>query len=364
MTGKVRVGVVYGGRSGEHAVSVASAQALIEALDRTKYEPVPLAVDREGRWHPGLWPDAVVGEVAADRAAPARRFLSDRLPATNGASPIDVVFPLVHGTFGEDGTLQGLLEMASIPYVGSGVLGSALGMDKWSQKRVYQAAGLPVAPYVAFRGADHRAGAADIHQRIMSALGLPVFVKPSNSGSSVGITKVKEEGALGEAIALALGHDRRVVVERAIACREIEVSVLGNDDPVASRPGEVRPRREWYDYRAKYTPGLMELLAPAPLATATEERIRRMAIDAFVALDASGMARVDFFLERETDRVFVNEINTIPGFTAMSAYSKLWEVSGLAYAALVDRLIELAFEAHRARRPEHLVRMPDEALGR
>lgn len=364
---KIRVGVIYGGRSSEHKVSVSSAKALIESM-RDRYDTLPIGIDRQGTWHVGAEPARMIeagGEVralpagSADAASTAlvdtqSRFLADVFTASNGRARVDVMFPLIHGTFGEDGTLQGLLEMGGLPYVGSGVLGSAVGMDKWAQKLVLQAAGIPVVEYHAFREADYRGREKAVHEEILAKFGLPVFVKPSNSGSSMGIHKVKKPADLEVAILDALRYDRRIVVERGLSARELETAVLGNEHAEASRVGEIIPKREWYDYEAKYTDGGMELVVPAEIPAELEERIRSTAVKAFGVTDCSGLARIDFFQDRATGALYLNEINTIPGFTATSCYSKLWEASGMAYGTLVDRLIQLALERHRQKEPKFL----------
>ncbi|MGH7321412.1 MAG: D-alanine--D-alanine ligase family protein, partial [Candidatus Rokuibacteriota bacterium] len=274
----------------------------------------------------------------------ARVATAGGLP-TGVASTLDVVFPLVHGPYGEDGTLQGLLELAGLPYVGAGVLASAVGMDKATMKAVFRAHGLPVVPHLVARGHEWAADAAGIARRAASEIGYPCFVKPSNLGSSVGITKVRAASDFAAAVEAALAHDRKVLVERGVSGREIEVSVLGNDQPEASVPGEVLPGKEWYDYEAKYSEGFAKFLIPAPISEALTAEVRRLAVAAFRAIDAAGLARVDFFLEGD-DRIWLNEINTIPGFTQTSAYPRLWEASGLPYPRLLDRLIELARERH------------------
>lgn len=361
-TNRIRVGVIYGGRSSEHKVSVNSAKALLESM-ADRYDTVPIGIDKDGRWHVGAEPARMLeagGEVKALPGAPAadpsQKFLTERFTPTNGRGRVDVMFPLVHGTFGEDGTLQGLLEMAGIPYVGAGVLGSAVGMDKWTQKLMLQAAGIPIIEFVGFREADYTGREEQVHADILKKFGLPVFVKPSNSGSSMGIAKVKEAGELGAAIRDALRYDKRVVVERGLAVRELETAVLGNDRPECSRVGEVVPRREWYDYEAKYAAGGADLVLPAQIPAELEAQIQTTAIHAFGLMDCSGLARVDFFLDRASNQLYLNEINTIPGFTATSAYSKLWGCSGVSYATLVDKLIQYALERHRARQPEFLNR--------
>jgi len=363
---RIKVGVIFGGRSAEHEVSIASAKALIDSLDRRKYEPVPMGIDLNGWWHIDADPARMIESGGKVKALPGRplketlptpsgRSLADRFACTgNGHSRVDVIFPLIHGTYGEDGTLQGLLEMAGLPYVGAGVLGSAVGMDKWCQKLVLSAADIPVVDFVAFRHADYVGHEEEIEKRILEKLHFPLFVKPSNSGSSKGISKVKTAEELRLAIVDALSYDRRIVVEQGLSARELETAVLGNDTPKASRVGEVLPLREWYDFEAKYSEGGMRLAVPADIDSSLEARIQELAIRAFTVTDTFGMARIDFFLDRETGRLCLNEINTIPGFTAMSVYSKLWAASGIPYGKLVDRLIELALERHQTKEPVFL----------
>jgi D-alanine-D-alanine ligase len=355
--------VIFGGRSGEHEVSLASAASVLAAIDRARYDVVPMGITRDGQWLVGgdplralaeaagvplALPPAVPSSDAGAGRALARVATAGGLPAGTAAS-LDVMFPLVHGPYGEDGTLQGLLELADVPYVGAGVLASAVGMDKATMKAVFRAHGLPVVPHLVLRDHEWRGEPGTWRRRIAEALGYPCFVKPANLGSSVGISKVTEERALEAAVEAALAHDRKILVERGVVGREIEVSVLGNDEPEASVPGEVLPGREWYDYEAKYTDGIAKLLIPAPLSSDLTAEFRRLAVAAFRAIDAAGLARVDFFLDTD-DRIWVNEINTIPGFTRFSAYPRLWEASGLAYPALVDRLIALALERHARKR--------------
>lgn len=364
MKRKIRVGVVFGGRSGEHEVSLASARSIISALDRDKYEVIPIGITREGRWltsgdpmarllrevnvtflpRPGETPEATAEtETTAPRPETDRREL---IAGTSdpGIPKLDVIFPVLHGPYGEDGTIQGLLELADLPYVGAGVLGSALGMDKIAQKILLRAHGLPVADFIPVRRAIWERGPEAIVARVEVALGYPCFVKPANLGSSVGISKASNRAELLEGLRLAALYDRKLLVETAIDAREMEISVLGNDDPIASLPGEILPSREFYDYAAKYLDDASELIIPAKLPTRIIEAVQQLAISTFLALDCSGMARVDFFLERGTDKLYVNELNTIPGFTKISMYPKLWEASGLPYPALLDRLIELALE--------------------
>lgn len=344
------MGVIYGGRSGEHEVSVASAASIFEHLDRTRYEPVPIHIDKGGRW-------ILAGQ--APNALPAAAVLESRTTevlqpiepsAAVSGSGLDVVFPVLHGPYGEDGTVQGLLELANVPYVGAGVLGSAVGMDKAVMKVLFAASGLPIVPHLTvLRGAwlDQR---PSIAAQAADELRFPMFVKPANLGSSVGISKARSAADFADAMELALQFDHKVVIEAAVpSAREIECAVLGNDSPEASIPGEAIPSREFYDYEAKYLDEGLRLLIPAPLADAHITEIRRMAIDAFRAVDGAGMSRVDFLVAGDTGETFVNELNTIPGFTPVSMYPKLWEASGLPYAALLDRLIALALERHAAK---------------
>jgi D-alanine-D-alanine ligase len=351
---KLRVGLVYGGRSVEHEVSIASAASIARNLDPSRYEVWLVAVGRDGRWRlgePGTPLEAVLerGTVVAAPTSPSAAALRSEAGPRPLAVALDLAFPIVHGRGGEDGCLQGLLELAGIPYVGSGVLGSALQMDKEASKRVLEHAGLPVAPW---RGVGVHELARDprgLAQRLVEELGLPLFVKPANSGSSVGTQKAKELRALPRALAEASRYDAKLVVERAIDAREIEVAVLGNESLEASLPGEIRPRREWYDYEAKYVDESTELVVPAPLEDDEVALVRELAVRAYRALEGAGLGRVDFFLERPTGRFWVNEVNSLPGFTEVSMYPRLWEATGLPYPQLLDRLIELALERHRAR---------------
>ncbi|MGA2982169.1 MAG: D-alanine--D-alanine ligase family protein [Terriglobia bacterium] len=355
MTRKIRVGVLFGGRSGEHDVSLQSAASVINALDPAKYEIVPIGITREGRWRVGsgamqLLPQVLEsGELvtpSVDPAGPKLLPLAPSVPAANSPPEVDVVFPVLHGTFGEDGTVQGLLELADIPYVGAGVLASAAGMDKDVMKRLFRDAGLPVLPWELVLRADWEADPVAVRRRIEKELRYPLFVKPVNAGSSVGISKVHHRLELAAAMDLAAQYDRKILVEKGIDAREIECSVLGNDNPQASVPGEVVPVNEFYDYDAKYIKEGTELIIPAQLTTAQAERVQEVAIRAFQAVDGAGMGRVDFLINRKSAKVFLNEINTIPGFTSISMYPKLWEASGIPYSLLLDRLIELALERY------------------
>ncbi len=348
---KLRVGVIYGGRSGEHEVSIASAASIFKHLDRSRYEAVPIRIDKDGRWAlTGAAPTALsAAEVLKQGATEALQTIEPT--AAVSRSGIDVVFPVLHGTYGEDGTVQGLLELASVPYVGCGVLASAVGMDKAVMKTLFVDRGLPVGPYLVVLRREWDGGAASVTARVANELRFPVFVKPANMGSSVGISKAKSDDELGTAMALAFQFDRKVVVEAAVPnAREIECAVLGNDEPAASLPGEVIPSREFYDYEAKYIDAASEVVIPAPLDERQTADIRRMSIEAFKAIDGAGMARVDFLLARDSGELFVNEVNTIPGFTTISMYPKMWEASGLAYPQLLDRLIQLALERHDEKR--------------
>jgi D-alanine-D-alanine ligase len=358
--GRIRVGILFGGRSGEHEVSLMSARSVIAYLDKTKYEVVPLGITKEGRWLATgdpmkelqarvreVKPDAVPSESGRELVA-ERRELVPGVERT-GIPHVDVVFPLLHGPFGEDGTVQGLLELADIPYVGADVLGSALAMDKVAMKAVFRAEALPVADYLPLMRWDWEENPTAVLQRIEEHLGFPCFVKPANLGSSVGITKVHEPEELTQALDLAARYDRKLLVEVAVNAREIECSVLGNDHPIASLPGEVIPEREFYDYVAKYFDEQTQLVIPADLSQEKTTEIQELAVRAFLALDLAGMARADFFLCKDSGQVYVNELNSIPGFTHASMYPKLWEASGLSYPELLDRLIELALERHEDR---------------
>jgi D-alanine-D-alanine ligase len=339
---KTRVGVIFGGRSGEHEVSLRSAESVIRSLDPSKYEVVPIAITHEGRW---LGTRDAMKLLSPGEAIQAALKTGEPMavvpePQRNGA--VDVFFPIVHGTYGEDGTIQGLLELAGVPYVGAGVLGSAVGMDKDVMKRLLREAGLPVGDFWVTRAKDMDAFIREFGEE----LPYPVFVKPANLGSSVGITKAHNAGELPAAIAFAAEFDRKIIIEKGIDAREIEISVLGNDELKASIPGEIIPSREFYDYQAKYVDDDSRLIIPAPLSEQQVRQAQDLAIRSFQALDCSGMARVDLFLEKPTGKFLVNEINTLPGFTSISMYPKLWEATGLAYPDLVDRLITLAVERH------------------
>ena len=358
MARKIRVGVIFGGKSGEHEVSLVSAQGVMSAIDRKKYEVIPIGITKEGRWIAtgdplkALQAGAAESTPAALLSDPTQRGLmrleepdERRLTAVRVAE-LDVVFPILHGPLGEDGTVQGLLELADIAYVGAGVMASAVGMDKAIMKAVWQAKGLPVVEYVALKRKDWERDPDGVRRQVEEAIGYPCFVKPANMGSSVGVSKVHDAGELAPALDLAARYDRKMLVERAVDAREIEVSVLGNDQPMASVPGEIVPSREFYSYEAKYVDDASELLIPAPLSPELTERIREMAVEAYLAIDCAGMARVDFLLDRHSEELYLGELNTIPGFTPISMYPKLWEATGISYSELIDRLIELALERH------------------
>lgn len=354
-TSKLRVGVIFGGRSGEHEVSLVSATSVIQALDKAKYEVIPIGITQEGRWISSseslkLLKSRVGLDEEPERfliPEPSRQSLVSLKGDPHLELKLDVVFPVVHGTHGEDGTLQGLLELANIPYVGAGVLASAVGMDKIIQKQLHKHAGLPVVKYAWFLSSDCKSDPKKVVASIEKMLKYPVFVKPSNTGSSVGISKSHNRIELYGALALASDFDRKIIVEQGVKnVREIEVSVLGNDKPVASVPGEIIPSNEFYDYDAKYVDGKSVSVIPAKLPKNVVKRIQHLAVKAFTTLDGAGMARVDFFVTKKTNRIYLNEINTIPGFTSISMYPKLWEASGSTFAELLDRLIQLALERH------------------
>lgn len=363
MTHKIRVGIIFGGRSGEHEISLASARSVMDAIDKGKYDVVPIGITKEGRWIASGDPLKALqaGEASASQPAallgdPSRRGLipledTERAVKATRVTELDVIFPVLHGPYGEDGTVQGLLDLAGIPYVGAGVTASALGMDKAIFKDVMIAHGLPIADYLAFKRKEWEADPEGVIEQIEERLGYPVFTKPANLGSSVGISKCHDRPGLARGLAEAARYDRKLLVEVAVpAAREIEVSVLGNDDPIASVPGEIIPSREFYSYAAKYLDvgdKASKLLIPAPISPEQAERVRDLAVRAYKAIDCAGMARADFLLSGQTGELYVSELNTIPGFTAISMYPKLWAASGISYPELIDRLIELALERHR-----------------
>ena len=398
MAKKMRVGVLFGGRSGEHEVSLRSAESILKSIDRKKYDVVPIGIAKSGQWLGGGDADALLagttlpqlsaaaaksGKKLSTRKAHAAAVSSvaaalgaDEEPGTVAlqasatgatAAGLDVVFPVLHGTFGEDGTIQGLLELADVAYVGSGVLGSSVSMDKDAMKKMFAAAGLPLVKHVTLLRAEWKANPRKCTKRIEEALKYPIFVKPANLGSSVGISKVRERGELAAAMNEAAGFDRKIVIEEGVSgngrlkgkgkARELEIAVLGNDDPIASVVGEIVPDREFYDYASKYdSTSTSEPVIPAKISRAEAKQIQAMAIAAFKACDCSGLARVDFLMEaadprsKKAPRIYLNEVNTMPGFTSISMYPKLWEASGIGYSELIDRLIALGVERHNERK--------------
>lgn len=369
MANKLRVGVIFGGRSGEHEVSIRSARAVIESIDRKKHDVLPIAINKEGKWlsppeATKLLPDSAqraLSSGVASRSSGDVAILGDpshtglvSLEANGRPLPsekLDVVFPVLHGPYGEDGTVQGLLEMANIPYVGCGVLGSACGMDKVAMKLLFKQAGLPICRYTWFLRSQWRSNRAAVMRKIIRTLGFPCFIKPANLGSSVGVSKAVDKASLINSVELAAQYDRKIIVEEAVNAREIECAVLGNDEPEASLPGEYVVYDEaarFLDYTEKYTDtGHVKFVVPAPVSRSQVARIQRMALQAFQAIDGAGLARVDFFLTRDGQRLLVNELNTMPGLTDVSGYPKMWAASGLPFPRLIDRLIDLAFERHR-----------------
>jgi len=385
---KLRVGVLFGGRSGEHEVSLLSAASVLNAIDKKKYEVVPIGITKQGRWvtaahaerllqgkppetpeprhlragDPDATPAAAVlarGEGVVVPPMPGQDHSSlmpfetdaHELPAAVDSVDVDIIFPVLHGTFGEDGTIQGLLELADIAYVGAGVLGSAAGMDKDVIKRLFRDAGLPIVKHVTALRSDWRGQPKKVRKQIESSLKYPVFVKPANLGSSVGISKVHDSSELAAAMDEAARFDRKLVIEQGVGgakakAREIECSVLGNDKPIASVPGEIVPVKEFYDYDAKYLVEGSESIIPAKIGKAKQKEVQRLAVAAFQAVDCAGMARVDFLMDPRTKKMYVNEVNTIPGFTSISMYPKMWAATGISYPELMDRLIQLGMERH------------------
>ncbi len=343
---KIRVAFIFGGRSSEHDVSNYTAASVLQNLDRDRYEPVLIGITKSGRWLRYDGPEELIGSgawelnAAQDGADIAGKQVADICEVKKSA---DVVFPLLHGCNGEDGTVQGFLELADLPYVGSGVLGSALGMDKAFAKIIFEKAGIPQCRHMVVRRCEIRSDTGKIADEIQSALGFPCFIKPSNSGSSIGISKAHCREELAAALELAALYDSRILAEEFISCREVECAVLGNDEPEASVAGEVISSNEYYDYEAKYIKNDSKLIIPADITQAKSDEIREYAVRAFKALDCSGLARADFFLQKDTGRVYINELNTMPGFTSISMYPKLWAASGLPYPKLIEKLIDLAF---------------------
>jgi D-alanine-D-alanine ligase len=362
---RLRVGVLFGGRSGEHEVSLASAASVMRGLDPDKYEPVPIGITKDGHWLIGegavkMLPEVLKGGRRVMLAADPTEAALVPLDRGAGAQRLEVIFPVMHGTFGEDGTIQGMLELAGLPYVGAGVLGSAVGMDKDVSKRLCQEAGIPVVPWVTVHRWKWEREPEAVKAEIEQKFEYPVFVKPATLGSSVGMTKVHNAEQLGPALTLASEYGMKILVEKAMVAREIEVSVLGNHEPKASVPGEIVPHREFYDYTAKYLEDGTQLMIPADLKPAQAEKIQALAVRAFQVLELCGMARVDFFLEKKGGKIFLNEANTIPGFTSISMYPKMWEASGIPFRELIDRLIELAFEMHREKaRTKYAIELPE-----
>jgi D-alanine-D-alanine ligase len=368
LANKIRIGVIFGGRSGEHEVSVRSARSVIDAIDRERYEIIPVAIAKDGRW---LSPAASVALLPAETGRqvstkigarrepltivgdPSRGGLValDAGGAQSSSLPFDVIFPVLHGTYGEDGTIQGLLEMAGVPYVGCGVLASATGMDKVAMKALFERAGLPVCRYTWLLRSEWEGGREQLARRVIREIGYPCFVKPANLGSSVGVSKATDRRSLEAAIDLAARFDRKIIIEEGLDAREIECAVLGNEDPRASLPGEYvvhDARGAFLDYTEKYSDtGHVEFVTPAPLTKALTRRIQTIAVEAFKALDCSGLSRVDFFLRRDTKELLVNELNTCPGLTDVSGYPKMWQATGLDFSQVIDRLVELALARHR-----------------
>lgn len=356
MTEKIRIGVVFGGRSSEHEVSLMSARSIINVLDPQKYQVTQIGITPEGRWVVGenvleamLQSNDEVLSTAFLLPEPGastlyRQQITDKGKLLEAFAQLDVIFPVLHGTFGEDGTLQGLFEIINIAYVGAGVLASSVGMDKALFKDVMRAHNLPVTPSIVATRREIEHQLEQVLNRAEEELAYPLFVKPANMGSSVGVTKCRSRGDLVEGLLDAAQYDRRVLIEKAVNAREIEISVLGNEDAQVSIPGEIRPRAEFYSYAAKYIDEDTELIIPAPLDAQTIARVQDCALRAYKAIDGAGMARVDFFVDKVSGEVFLNEVNTIPGFTKISMYPKLWEASGIPYPELINRLVELAFE--------------------
>ena len=349
---KLRVGIVFGGRSGEHEVSLTSAKGVMNAINKDKYEVVPIGITKEGQWLAGsnvhqklLEASAghplLANETAAESGEQVEQALMLGVADTG---QLDVIFPVLHGTFGEDGTVQGFFELVNLPYVGAGVLGSAVGMDKAIAKDIFRAHGLPIVTHRTFLRKQWQNDPEAVLLECEGAMTYPMFVKPANLGSSVGIHKANNRDELQAGLDDAARYDRKLIIEQGLDAREIEVSVLGNDDPIASVPGEIVPTKEFYSYAAKYLDNDSELHIPAPISAEHTEMIQQLAVMSYQALDCSGLARCDFLLEKNTGEIFVNEVNTMPGFTPISMYPKLWEASGISYSELVDRLIELAIE--------------------
>jgi len=366
---RLRVGVLFGGRSGEHEVSLASAASVIRGLDPDKYEAVPIGITKDGHWLVGegavkMLPEVLKGGRRVMLTADPTEAALVPLDRGAGAQRLDVIFPVMHGTFGEDGTIQGMLELAGLPYVGAGVLGSAIAMDKDVAKRLCQEAGIPVVPWITVHRWHWEKEPEFVKAEIEAKFEYPVFVKPATLGSSVGMTKVHNAEELAPALNVACEYGMKILVEKALTAREIEVSVLGNHEPKASVPGEIVPHREFYDYAAKYLEEGTQLVIPADLKPKQATKIQSLAIETFRTLELSGMARVDFFLEKKGGKIYLNEANTIPGFTSISMYPKLWEASGIPFRELIDRLIDLAFELHDEKaRTKYAIELPEGSGG-
>ena len=353
---KYTVGLVYGGKSGEHEVSLQTAFAVMNAFDYNKYDIIPFYITKQGEWRKGEIQHSPFTEIEdlklavnSEGTQAALNILFSRLTGGESAQKVDLMFPLLHGTFGEDGTIQGLFEMANMPYVGAGVLPSAAGMDKVIMKRLFAEAGLPQCGYRYFTRNQWKNESYELIVGVEDDLGYPCFVKPANLGSSVGISKAKDREELKQAVDFAFRYDIKVIVEEFVDAREIEVSVLGNDEPMASVPGEIVSSSEYYDYAAKYTDGQSQMLIPAPLDSELADRITEAAIVAFQAIEGNGISRADFFVRRSDQAILINEVNTMPGFTPYSMYPLLWRETGLSYAALLDRMIELALERYASK---------------
>lgn len=365
MNKKLQVGIIFGGKSGEHEVSIQSAKSVISSLDSDKYQVHPIVISKSGHWFWGATANLALelGQADADHL----RFITsnpidsnhdvktqslkminqnDAIEPTQLSENLDVVIPLLHGSYGEDGSIQGMLELLDIPYVGAGILASAVGLDKVFMKTIFAAAGLPQVKFTSYTRNKWSVSPDIVVEEIETNIGYPCFVKPANLGSSVGISKVKNRDQLKNAMDLAAKYDRKLIVEEGLDVREIEIAVLGNECPEASVPGEVQSSNEFYDYEAKYLTGESMLIIPAPVTEEQTEEIKKLAIQAFQAVDCSGLARVDFFIEKTTNKILINEINTMPGFTEYSMYPKLWEATGLSYSTLIDRLLQYAMERH------------------
>ena len=353
---KIKVAVLFGGRSGEHEISLASSSSIIEGLDKDKYEIIPVFISKEGKWINPSESFRLLKKLDLLHSESEVKFKNS---ATSHESfyalameqkVVDVVIPALHGTFGEDGTIQGMLEIYDVPYLGSEVMASAVAMDKAMMKNVFKAIGLPVCDSITLKRKDWETDKEEKKKQIQQEIGYPLFVKPANLGSSIGISKVINPEGLQEACDIACRYDRKIIIEEGINAREIECSVLGNDDPIASVPGEIIPKNEFYDYDSKYTPGKMELIVPAPVDEDKINEIQSLSLKAFEAAECCGMARIDFLMDKESQKIYISEINTIPGFTSTSVYSKLFEASGIKYGDLLDRLINLAIERFKDKR--------------